>query len=330
MAKKQDQHGCIQQLKSLADKLGRTPTRTDVRNEIPGLASLIEKSFPVYGEALKAAGLSPTPKKQDQLKQLFRASIDEALERFRESHRKLDPIQLSPGFRILFIGDAHFPFADLAALSAIYDRVEAASREGRPFTHIVQGGDLYDMLAHGRFPRSLNVYTPADEMALGQKMAAEMWETLRKLAPRAKCLQLLGNHDSRPLKRILESYPEAEIFFSIDRFFAFEGVTTLMDAREELVFIQPDGSMIAVHHGFMSKPGQHRDHFLTNTVVFHTHKPWTVFRNMGFGRGVQFEANGGFVGDPESKALGYTPTKLTSWVRCWLEVDELGPRVIPI
>lgn len=332
-----DKHGCVSRLKKLAQELGHTPSRDELRANEPDLERAIRATFGAHAVAIKAAGLdsvrvnekekkrAEARQKKEELKKLFQACVEEQLKRHAKAKRQLKPVKLKPGYRILVLGDTHFPFVHQATLNAVYDYAERFVP-----THIIQVGDLYDMLAQSKFPRSLNVYTPKDEMELGQRMAAEMWATLKGIAPKAQCFQLRGNHDVRPLKRILEGFPAGELFFSVDRYFEFDGVTDVRDAREELVFQLPGGDLLAFHHGHASKLGQHRDHNLVSTVVGHTHKAGVVYKNMGFGRGTQFEANAGLIGDPESKALSHTQTKTTHWTLSFLDIDEYGPRVIAL
>lgn len=43
-----------------------------------------------------------------------------------------------------------------------------------------------------------------------------------------------------------------------------------------------------------------------------------------------YELNAGYLGDPESKALSYTPTKITNWTLGWGYIDEDGPRFVAL
>jgi hypothetical protein len=182
------------------------------------------------------------------------------------------------------------------------------------------------MFSQSRFPRTHNTFTPKQEIRLGREMAAEMWAKVREtLAPGAHCYQLLGNHDIRPMKRIIEAAPDMEGFVeqAFRELFLFDGVQTITDSRQELIL---DG--VVYHHGYRSKNGEHRDHNLMHSVVGHTHTGGVTYRQV---RGeVLFELNAGFMGDPESKALSYTPQKITKWTQGFGVIDEWGPRFIAL
>lgn len=276
----------------------------------------LRRCFSGFVAALTAAGLAD---KKPPDRKPPRADVAKTIA------RPTPPRITIPGQRdILVIGDTHFPFTEVHALSALYEFVERK----RPQV-VVQVGDLFDCFAHGRFPRSRCIFNPQEEADLGFKMAADMWATIHKLSPGAECYQILGNHDSRPLKRILEAYPEGEVFFSIDRFYQFEGVKTLMDTRQELVI---DG--VAFIHGYLSGLGKHRDFMNRNVVCGHSHVGGVSFKNTldpESGRmQTIWELNAGYLGDPTSKALSYTPQRITRWTLGWGYIDADGPRFIAL
>jgi hypothetical protein len=191
---------------------------------------------------------------------------------------------------------------------------------------VIINGDAWDMYCHSKYPRSLNLYNPRDEQELSRKANEVFWQEIQRRAPRAKCYQMLGNHDARPLKKVLEAYPEAETWVEemLKKMFTFENVTTIHDPRQELML----PGNIMVHHGYRSKLGDHASYSLYNCIVGHTHVGGAVFRTM---RGtVRWELNSGVAGDPESKALSYTPQKITNWTPGFGWVDEYGPRFIPV
>jgi hypothetical protein len=217
---------------------------------------------------------------------------------------------------MVIIGDCHFPFVHKPSL----DKSIAFIKEFQP-KYVIQIGDLYDMLSHGKFPRSLNVYTPKDEMNEGRKMALDMWAKIKEVAPKAECHQVLGNHDIRPMKRIIEAYPEAELFMDFEKWFKFDGVTTHSDIRQELII-----NGICFIHGYRSKLGDHRDFNKMSTVVGHSHLGGVNFKN--YGSEILFELNAGYIGDPESKALSYTSQKIVNWTHGLGVIDSFGARFI--
>lgn len=312
-----DKHDVISALNNLAIDLGRTPLRQEFSKSIRGGDYKIKMLFGNYSALLHAAGLDPEPHKSIKLSNsIFERDIKEVIEDYTP-REVMVPIDYRS---MLIIGDTHFPFTSDRVLEKIYDFAKDNSPQ-----IIIQMGDLYDMYAHSKFPRSHNVYTPKEEEELGRKKAEEMWKTLRKTCPKAECYQLLGNHDARPLKRTLESAPSLEHFVMkyMESLMSFEGVKTITDYRQELIL---DGIMF--HHGYRSKLGDHRDYAHMNAVVAHTHKGGTVFKHIQ-GRTL-WELNAGFVGDAESKALAYTAQKIHDQTTGFGWIDKFGPRFIPV
>ena len=130
------------------------------------------------------------------------------------------------------ISDIHWPWVNKKVIAAFYAFIE----EYQP-DFIIINGDAWD-ISHSKYPQSQIFTRPREEQALARKMNEEFWTKVHKLCPKAKCFQLLGNHDIRPLKRTLESYPEAEDWidekmkaFAV---FSFPNVTTFHDHRQEL------------------------------------------------------------------------------------------------
>jgi len=219
--------------------------------------------------------------------------------------------------KILVIPDVHFPFHDKSIVRQI---LEAIKREKPAF--IVQVGDLYDFFAQSSFPKSLT-HTPKDEVEAGQRAAEEMWRIARKYAPKAKCFQLLGNHDVRPAKRLLERSPELRPFLDMKTIFEFEGVETIHDTRDEL---EIDGILFT--HGHLSHADSHLKYYGQSVVRGHSHMGGVVFQNGR--RGPLFELSCGYAADPHSVPLRYTQTKAVRWCHGYGLIDEKGPRFVPL
>lgn len=304
-----DKHDALCKLKELASDMGRIPTREEAR--AAGISYLLEKFFGTFTQAKHAAGMRTEPKKV-KAKDILRTSVSKVLEG-HESKKA----QLKPTRKVLVIGDTHFPFCNLDSLTLVY----AIAEKLKPDV-IIQMGDLYDMFAHSKFPRTSLTFDPNEEIEVGRQQAEQMWDSLKKICPKAAFYQLLGNHDVRPLKRIIESYPEGEVFFDIYKWYEFEGITLQKDYRTPLVL---DG--VFYTHGWSSRKGFHRDYFQANTVTGHTHRGYVDPRPLG-GK-VIWELNAGFLGDPSSKALSYTQSRVTQWTPGVGWIDEFGPRFIP-
>lgn len=309
-------HLVIQEIKRVASHLGRKPSRSEYRNHSLRPYSWAEKAFGSWSNALAAAGFNAQEKPckpKQQFEKEFLQPISSSL-----SHEKYTARQ-TPYVRTAVAGDLHLPWASEECLTAFYTFIE----KEQP-VQIIQVGDLYDMYSHAKFPRSRHIYNPAEEIETGFKMAKDFWETCKKLVPNARFYQILGNHDVRPLKRVIEAYPEGEYFFSFDKYFQFEGVQTFMDVRKELIL---DG--IVYMHGYASRLGQHCEAYKMPVVCGHTHRGGVYYQDTPT-NGMIFELNAGFMGDVQSKVLQYTSMKFTKWTHGFGYIDEWGPRFIPL
>lgn len=306
----------------MAAELGRTPRHDEWKKVTRFSRHVLNAEFGPTNEwnsAISAAGLTPTRGRgrvKFSREEIFGRDLPEVLSAYEPAPREPSAIT-EP---MLLIGDAHFPFVHKPTLEKIYRFAE----KHRP-KHVIQMGDLYDFFAHSKFPRSQNLYTPDQEMEMGRKAAEEMWTTLRGICPDASLYQILGNHDVRPLKRILEAAPTLESLLAraIEPMFQFEGVQTVFDSRQELVI-----QGVTIVHGYMSRPGGNRDFVLGNCANAHTHKMGVVYR--AFRGQTMWELNPGFIGDEQSKALSYTPQRTTGWTLGLGWIDEYGPRAIPL
>lgn len=312
----------LAELRSVADSLNKVPTRAEFVNNVKSGQLKIECTFGTYNALLQAAGLMTFDErrlkrnKNGLTNQIFSRDIEAVLAE-RPPPVVVEQPRLS---RTLVIPDTHFPFENKRVLEAAYRFAEIHKPK-----RIVQVGDLYDMYCHTKFPRSQNLFNPAEEEKLSRAGAETMWKELQKASPGADCVQLTGNHDIRPLKRTLESLPSLEHVVKkyLDVLMTFEGVTLIPDPRQEYIV---EG--IEFIHGHYGKLGAHRDYALMNAVCGHIHTGGAVFKRI---RGqTLWELNCGLAGDPEAKALGYTPQKITHWTPGFGWIDEYGPRFIPV
>lgn len=310
-------HVLVAAVKDLALELGRSPTRAEFETRVTGANNKLKK-VGSYSALLQAAGLDTYSDRRTKItNKVFEKDIKKVLDAFQP--REQEKIEKWP--RIAVISDIHWPFCNQRVIDAFYAYCERHQPE-----IVIINGDAWDMYAHSKYPRSLNIYTPRDEQELSRKANEVFWQEIKKRCPKARCVQMLGNHDARALKRVLEAYPAAEDWVEemIQRLFTFEGVETIFDPRQELML----PGNIMVHHGYRSKLGDHASYTLYNCIVGHTHVGGAVFRQM---RGqVRWECNSGVAGDPESKALSYSPQKITNWTPGFAWIDEYGPRFIPV
>ncbi len=316
------EHDLVAAVKQLAIELGRVPTKVEFEDYLTGADYKMRKVQWTMTTLLQAAGLDTYDERRSKrnknglTNQIFRRDLPEVLSQHIPAEIVV-PVRYTP---TLVIPDTHFPFVNHRVLEAIYKWTQE-NKPGR----IVQIGDLYDLYCHSRFPRSQNIYMPKQEEELARRGAEEMWATLRKIVPGAECVQLKGNHDIRPLRRTMESLPALEHVVSkyLDELMTFEGVKLIPDPRQEYIV---EG--IEFIHGHYSGIGKHRDYALMNAVCGHIHLGGTSFKRI---RGqTLWELNAGLAGDPESKALGYTPQRIYQWTPGFGWIDGDGPRFVPL
>ena len=316
MSDNQDKQLFIQSLIDMAIDLGRTPLRHEFLREVKGAKHKMEKYYGNFAVLCQAAGLDQADKihRQSITNDIFRKDIDQVIENHQSKISK-EPIKYK---RTLIIGDCHFPFVHTPTLERIYEYARLHKPE-----IIIQVGDLYDLYAHSKFPRSQNLYSPVEEERLGREGAEAMWKKLKEICPKADCYQLYGNHDVRPVKRTMEVAPQMEHIVAkhVEGLMSFDGVKLITDPREELIIED-----IQFIHGYRGKTGDHRDYTFMNTVCGHLHRAGIAYRRIQ-GRAI-WEMNVGFIGDPEAKVFGYTPQKIKDYTLGfgWIDID--GPRFI--
>jgi hypothetical protein len=317
-------HKKISDLKNFASELGRVPHK---REYVERFRENYRLDFGNWSVFLQAAGFSGKDLAKKHTAHVIKSTVQ--LEREIEINRRkkenevkrvIAPLpNVIKAKKIAVAGDTHFCFASPDALTAFYLQLEIHKPDC-----VVQIGDLYDAYAASKFPRSLNVMTPQAEDELSRKHAEEFWATVRRICgPDVQCFQILGNHDVRAHKRLMETWPEGEHLIRdvLAERFKFEGVHTISDPTQELVI-----NDIVFIHGHYSKLGAHRDYFGRNVVTGHSHRGGVDYR--AYGDQVLFEANAGYLGDPYSKALSYRHTRIHNWTHGCLIIDEHGPKFI--
>lgn len=312
----QAKHNLVAKLKEIAIELRRAPTYPEFI-EMSGCSHhSIKKYYRNYSILCNSAGLIPYQERRKMPGNdvLFRADIEEVLKKYIPER-----ILETPKFpKVLICGDYHAPFQSNYAVAKVLE----FAKEFNP-DYVIQMGDAYDFLAHSKFPRSHNFYNAKQEEELARAELERFWKCVQIAAPNAKCVQIVGNHDLRPLKRVLETAPNFEHWAEEKwrQLMTFEGVETKYDHREEF-----EVAGILFTHGFLHSEGRHRDYFMQNVVIGHLHKLWVQYRKV---RGQTiWEMSCGFLGDPESKALGYTPSKKANMQLGFALIDQFGPRVI--
>jgi hypothetical protein len=227
--------------------------------------------------------------------------------------------------KILGVGDTHHGYVHPDNMSRA---LEIADREQPAI--IFQMGDLYDLYNMSRYPRSLNLVTPLDELIEARAAAEAMWVGFRMASPKSRLIQLWGNHDDRLSKLVATKAPELEAFLQImdyKSFWRFEGVETAESSDVEVIVEHPVHGDIWFHHGHKTKIGEHADYNLANTVTGHLHRGGTIFR--GFRDRTLWELNTGYLADQRQRPMQYNAQQNSNTTPGVGLIDNDGPRFIP-
>lgn len=229
--------------------------------------------------------------------------------------------------KVLSFGDVHFPFTNKRKLNKVIDKIKAEKPDV-----VIQLGDIYDQYMFSRFGKDYNVISPKQELDRAKKDALNMWKKIKKAAPRARLMQLMGNHDIRMMKKALNKFPEAmHIFEDVHKkLYQFDGVETMESDRD---YIEIDG--VVYCHGWASS---HINHFRQPVVRAHDHRAWvrlvgdntTAFGGIVYkdpcqifrSKDTVFEASAGMFADEKAVPLGYTSSRRTDWRAAVVIVTE--------
>jgi len=221
--------------------------------------------------------------------------------------------------KVINIGDLHLPYAKKSTINKAIKRVA----EEQPDV-VIQGGDLFDQYLFGRFDKNMNFATPEKELKKAREQAIEFWKNIKKAAPKARRIQLIGNHDVRLLKTCAKKYPEAYhiVEKEFKNLYKFNGVELKKSDRDYVKF---DG--VVYCHGWSSK---HISHFKSSVVRQHDHKAWlfiTPKTDLVEGAGItfkttytidrsehiNFEISCGTFCDETKVPFGYVNSRRTNW-----------------
>lgn len=193
-----------------------------------------------------------------------------------------------------------------------------------PVKHIIQIGDLYDLYCFSRYDKNPNFIKPVKEIEKARECAETFWNLWQEMHPKAKCWQVIGNHDQRLKKLIMSKMPELYDLIDMSHLWSFDGVRTQASQRDELIIDD-----IVFVHGHYSRPGQHLTHNMENTAYGHSHKGSCIFKKQK--NRILWEINAGCLADLDSVPLGYTAqAKFSHYMNGFAIIDELGPRFIPL
>jgi len=219
--------------------------------------------------------------------------------------------------RIGVLGDIHAPWVHWRTMRRAVDTLRFLKPEV-----IVQVGDARDLYSFAKFPRSHNVITPLEELKQGTRALEEIFDMLRRACPRARIVMLLGNHDVRPHKRIIETAPEMESIVGLHEYFRFEGVETVFE--DEWFY-----GGICFMHGWRSKLGDHAMHNGISTVCGHSHRGGVHYFRRG--KKTLWELNAGHLANPLTPNMSYAKQRtFATWTHGLGWIDDFGPRFIPL
>lgn len=217
----------------------------------------------------------------------------------------------------VILGDLHLPFVHKKAMTWALNFIKKEQPK-----LILQIGDAFDFYSFTKFPHSYNLMTPKDEVLLGRQQYEEIWGYVKRVCPKARRIQLRGNHSDRPMKRLMEKAPELEAIFDLKDIWKMDGVEVIGDTNDELILEDT-----CFMHGYKSKLGDHAAFNRMNTWVGHSHRGGMVFTPS---RGeVYWEANAGYLADPMQTPLRYRQQKWCAWTLGLGRQDAYGPRFIP-
>ena len=221
--------------------------------------------------------------------------------------------------KILYIPDTHFPFVDKKALKKVYDLIKIE----KP-THIIQAGDLLDLYSFSRYEKDANYTTPKTEIEQGLEQAKEMWTTIKKLAPKAKCYHLIGNHEDRLSKTIAKKAPELAGFVTtIQDMYKFKGVKVLNSSKEHLELYG-----VIYCHGHYTKLGDHAKFYGKPVVHGHSHRIGIWYEQ--YDKTLLWEMDTGYLADESALPLQYTAVKYSKWTKAVGIVENGQPRIITL
>lgn len=213
--------------------------------------------------------------------------------------------------KVFILSDLHFPFHNKRA----YNKALELIKKEKPDA-VVQIGDLLDQYVFSNYSRKANI-TPQLDIVKGLKDAQEMWRRIQKIVPKAKCYQILGNHDLRLAKRIAERIPELAEIYSHDHFYKFPNVKVMKSDRD---YLELDG--VVYCHGWLSKSIDHANFFGKPTVHGHRHR-MTIET-----KGKIWSMDVGYLADVKAVPLGYTASKFTHWTLGCGIVENKLPRLL--
>lgn len=213
--------------------------------------------------------------------------------------------------KVFIIGDTHFPFHNKEAYKKVLNRLKVEKPDV-----VIQIGDLLDQYVFSKYTKSVKI-TPQLDFVKGLAMAKKMWEDVQNLLPKAKCYQILGNHDIRLAKRIAEKLPELSEIISHRNYYVFPNVQVMRNDRDYLTI---DG--VVYCHGWLGMSIDHAVFFGKPTVHGHRHRMEIATK------GKLWSMDVGYLADSKSIPLNYTASRFSLWTTGCGIVENGKPRLV--
>lgn len=213
--------------------------------------------------------------------------------------------------KVFVLSDTHFPFQNKQALKKALDIIAKEKPDV-----VLQVGDVLDAYVFSNYSKKTSV-TIKNDVVLGIKQAADMWKNIKSLVPKAKLYQLIGNHDVRLNKRIMERIPELAELYNGLSLLEFPGVKLLKSDRD---FLEIDG--VVYCHGWLSNSIDHAKFFNKPTVHGHRHKATIQYDTQRL-----WSMDVGCLVDVKSIPMGYTPSQYSKWTIASGMVENGQPRL---
>lgn len=219
--------------------------------------------------------------------------------------------------KVVFIPDTHFPYVNTSVMNRVLDLIAKEQPD-----YVIQAGDLLDLYSFSRYEKDANLTSPDSELEEGLAMATDMWAAIRKLAPKAKCVQLIGNHEDRLTKTIAKKAPELmSLTKKISDLYNFKGVRVMDSSKNHF---ELDG--VIYTHGHYTKLGDHAKFYRKSVVHGHSHHAGIFYEQTA--DGLIWEMDTGFLADKSALPLQYTQSSFSKWVTAVGIVENGQPRVV--
>jgi len=168
--------------------------------------------------------------------------------------------------RILILPDLHFPFADWAGIH----QAAAWAQTHKPDL-VIQLGDFFDQKAWSRFPKDVDDYSPQLEWDMAESDAKRMY----KLFPNMQIL--VGNHDSRAMRKAAEVGLPQQMIKALDSMFGpaggYKGWHWHLNSSEKLVVNTVGGPVLFLHGDELGGNAIQISRRLgMNVIMGHTHQ----------------------------------------------------------